>query len=422
MHVVWNIRLCHFNTLKFVFIQRESASINTQFHLKFNKILSLFQPNSAAFQKSEIVSSLFKVSRKINSLVSWSSRKAVFCPFLFSSLLLFAWLQHPWSLASQRSHRRWPSSWGPGIFAGRRNHRKPRYHNILGKRTGNYVDSDEKKNLVMKGFEGLIQNPLKQIRSSPSSNFSWLPFAALIFPSSGTLWVETTFYSDFHFDPIFLQPLRSPRKWQTTLQSWGEHLRDLRGQTCRAASPPSYTVCSPQNFFLARADSLSFACCSLCHEVCLPSRSKDPHMATCAVGGRGPCQSLSCVGIIKVQPSWEWKPGGVAGVDFMARYKWRLQTVRSHMFLRETFPSSKCCSRLSKSVSSCTLGRTCHKIAKMQQTWRELRHCTGIAEDCSTGLPWSKTPFTASERLWVESNRLSALVGMTRGKIFSLFL
>lgn len=109
-------------------------------------------------------------------------------------------------------------------------------------------------------------------------------------------------------------------------------------------------------------------------------------------------------------------------MDFMARYKWRLQTVRSHMFSRETFPSSKGCSRLSKSVSSCTLGRTCHKIAKMQQTRRELRHCTGIAEDCSTGLPWSKTPSTASERLRVESSRLSALVSMTRGKISSLFL
>ena len=44
-------------------------------------------------------------------------------------------------------------------------------------------------------------------------------------------------------------------------------------------------------------------------------------MATFAVGGHAPCQSLSCVGIIKVQPSWEGKPGGRAGVDFMTCYK-----------------------------------------------------------------------------------------------------
>lgn len=47
-------------------------------------------------------------------------------------------------------------------------------------------------------------------------------------------------------------------------------------------------------------------------------------MATFAVGGHALCQSLSCVGIIKVQPSRERKPGEGAGMDFMTRYKHRL--------------------------------------------------------------------------------------------------
>lgn len=50
----------------------------------------------------------------------------------------------------------------------------------------------------------------------------------------------TTFCSDFHFDPIFPQPLRSPRKRQTTLQSWGEYLRDLR--EAKPAAQPLHPV------------------------------------------------------------------------------------------------------------------------------------------------------------------------------------
>lgn len=49
---------------------------------------------------------------------------------------------------------------------------------------------------------------------------------------------------------------------------------------------------------------------------CHPDQSS-PHTATFAVGGCASCQGLSCVGTTKVQSSWEGKPGGGAGLDWI---------------------------------------------------------------------------------------------------------
>jgi len=98
-------------------------------------------------------------------------------------------------------------------------------------------------------------------------------------------------------------------------------LRLERGQTCRVTSAPGYALHSPQGLFLARADSLTFACSSLCHKVCLPSRSKEPTHGNLCCGWPCSLPEPPLYGIIKVPASWEGTPGGGAGVDFMTHYK-----------------------------------------------------------------------------------------------------
>lgn len=74
------------------------------------------------------------------------------------------------------------------------------------------------------------------MRTSPSPDCVHLLFPALIFPLSGqwlTGWQGLTSWNNnllhFYFDPFPHRPLRSPREGQqSTLQRWGEHLRDLR--------------------------------------------------------------------------------------------------------------------------------------------------------------------------------------------------
>lgn len=68
--MLFEVSNCAISTLKIVFIQRESDSVNTQFHLKINKILFLFQPIIAVFQKFEIFSSPFLDGGRINGVVS----------------------------------------------------------------------------------------------------------------------------------------------------------------------------------------------------------------------------------------------------------------------------------------------------------------------------------------------------------------
>lgn len=106
----------------------------------------------------------------------------------------------------------------------------------------------------------------------------WLLFAALIFPLSVTLWVETTFYNNFSLVPSLTS------FWDHLGKDESDYIAEpgrasqssKRGPTCRVASPPSCVLHSPDSLLLVRADSLAFACCCPCHKVHLPPISKEP--------------------------------------------------------------------------------------------------------------------------------------------------
>lgn len=211
-----------------------------------------------------------------------------------------------------------------------------------------------------------MQNPLKQIRSFPSPNFVRLLFAALIFPLSGTSWVETTFYNNFTLIPsvasLWDQLGKDERDYITELGRAPQSSE--RGQTWRVAPPPSCVLYSPEGLFLVRADSLTFACCSLCHKVSLPSRSKEPTHGNICCGW--PCQSLSLWASLTFSlagsKSWDeglpWILWHVGNADCK---EWSL------MFLREIFLSSKGCLHFLKDASSCAPRKTHPEIIKMQQ-------------------------------------------------------
>lgn len=107
------------------------------------------------------------------------------------------------------------------------------------------------QNLVMRGFEGLIQNLLKQIRFFPVTILSDCHLL-LLFPHGqglNDLKKHTVILLWFSL-PLWERPSRSLEEgWEITLQSWREHLRDLRGQTCRVVFPPATHSTPHKSYF-----------------------------------------------------------------------------------------------------------------------------------------------------------------------------
>lgn len=131
------------------------------------------------------------------------------------------------------------------------------------------------QNLVMRYFEGLIQNPLKQIRFFPVTILYDCYLLLLFFPCQGL--------HDLKQHTVILLWSFLPQTFEIAWRRMRNYITELGRAPQRSKRPNlqgSVSTCcalhSSQGLFLAGDDSLTFACCSLCHKVCLPSRSKEP--------------------------------------------------------------------------------------------------------------------------------------------------